>query len=108
MNWNRKLKSVDAVDDTYKLTFSDGIVEAGYDMVVGADGKVRPLVGDIKQYYSSVTLIKHSQSNVTRSSPWLSNYVRSMFDENRAIMTQRNGNDGVKVYVDLTNCGLRR
>lgn len=108
IKWNKKLKSVDAVDDTYNLNFSDGTVEAGYDVVVGADGawsKVRPLVTDIKPHYSSVTLIELSRNNVSRSSPWLSNYVGegscSMFDENRAVMAQRNGNDSVKIYVGL-------
>lgn len=118
--WGKKLQRVDAVDDTYNLNFSDGTVEAGYDMVVGADGawsKVRPLVTDIKPHYSSVTIIEVTRNNVRIASPWLSNYVGegscSMFDENRAVMAQKNGNDSVKVYVGLRkdeswskNCGI--
>lgn len=56
INWNKKLKSVDAVVDTYNLNFSDGTVEDGYDMVIGADvawSKAKPLATDIKPHYSS-------------------------------------------------------
>mmetsp|Transcript_7972 Transcript_7972/g.7905 ORF Transcript_7972/g.7905 Transcript_7972/m.7905 type:complete len:382 (+) Transcript_7972:28-1173(+) len=118
--WGKKLQRVDAVDDTYSLNFSDGTAKAGYDMVVGADGawsKVRPLVTDVKPQYSSVTLIELNCNNVRTASPWLSDYVGEgsccMFDENRTVMAQRNGNNSVKVYVGLRkdvswskNCGI--
>lgn len=108
INWGKKLQRVDVVDDTYNLNFSDGTVEGGYDMVVGADGawsKVRPLVTDIKPHYSSVTIIEVTRNNVRITSPWFSSYVGegicSMFVENRAVMAQKTGNDSVKVYVGL-------
>ncbi|CUM52612.1 unnamed protein product [Debaryomyces tyrocola] len=106
INWSKKLRNIDVVGDKYNLNFSDGTAEAGYDVVVGADGawsKVRPLVTEVKPYYSSVTLIEFWRNNATKTSPWLSDYVGqgscSMYDENRAVMGQRNGDDSIRIYA---------
>lgn len=63
VHWDRKLIRVEVSeghDVKYNLHFADG-VEAGFDLVVGADGawsKVRPLLTDQLLVYSGITIIE--------------------------------------------------
>ncbi|EMC99198.1 hypothetical protein BAUCODRAFT_31532 [Baudoinia panamericana UAMH 10762] len=54
IRWGKKLTKV---DDDLTLHFADGTVEPRFDLVVGADGawsRVRPLVTDVKPYFSGI------------------------------------------------------
>ena len=108
IQWNRKLVGVEPTegpDVKYNLHFADG-VEAGFDLVVGADGawsKVRSLLTDQQPFYSGITVIELKATEVSTKKPWLSNFVGQgscfMFDDGRALVCQRNGNDSIRVYA---------
>ena len=108
IQWNKKLIRVEPTEDLnnkYNLHFADG-VEAGFDLVVGADGawsKVRNLLTDQQPFYSGITVIELQALEVSARRPWLSTFTGQgslfMFDEGRALVCQRNGNDGIRVYA---------
>lgn len=107
IRWGQKLQSVEpAGNNQYDLHFAGGLVEKGFDLVVGADGawsRVRPLLTDAKPFYSGVTLIELWALDVETRKPWLSRYVGAgscfMFDEGRALLCQRNGNGSIRTYA---------
>ena len=122
VQWNRKLLRVETTEDTnikYNLHFADGI-ELGFDLVVGADGgwsKVRPLLTDQLPFYSGITVIELKALEVSTKKPWLSEFTGQgscfMFDEGRALICQRNGNDEIRVYAAvrqpeswIKDCGI--
>ena len=108
IQWDRKLIRVEPTEGPnikYDLHFSDGM-EPGFDLVVGADGawsKVRPLLTDQMPFYSGITVIELKALEVSAKKQWLETFTGSgscfMFDEGRAIVCQRNGNDGIRVYA---------
>ena len=108
IQWNRKLVRVEPIEEPsvrYNLHFADG-VEEGFDLVVGADGawsKVRPLLTDQRPFYSGITLIELNALEVSTKKQWLMNFTGQgscfMFDEGRALVCQRTGNDGIRVYA---------
>ena len=108
IQWGRKLVRV-AVNETsinkYILHFTDGR-EEGFDLVVGADGawsKVRLLLTDQLPVYSGITLLDMKAEEVSTKKQWLQSFTGSgscfMFDEGRALICQRNGNDSIRVYA---------
>jgi 2-polyprenyl-6-methoxyphenol hydroxylase-like FAD-dependent oxidoreductase len=122
IQWNRKLVRVEPTNDPkfgYNLHFTDG-VEVGFDLVVGADGawsKVRPLLTDQVPFYSGISGIELKAVDVSEKKQWLSNFTGNgscfMFDEDRAMVCQRNGNDTIRVYVAvrqpetwIKDCGI--
>jgi 2-polyprenyl-6-methoxyphenol hydroxylase-like FAD-dependent oxidoreductase len=120
IQWGRKLVRVElAARDTYDLHFTDG-VEAGFDLVVGADGawsKVRGLLTDEVPFYSGVTLVELTAAKVSTTKPWLARFAGTgslfMFDEGRGLVCQRSGNDSVRVYAGVrqpetwaADCGI--
>jgi 2-polyprenyl-6-methoxyphenol hydroxylase-like FAD-dependent oxidoreductase len=108
VTWGKKLVSVERStkqEGKYNLHFTDGI-EEGFDVVVGADGawsKVRPFLTDEKPFYSGITGIELWALDVDEKEPWLAEYIGEgslfMFDEGRAIMCQRNGNNSIRTYA---------
>ena len=108
IQWNRKLLRVERAegdDVKYDLHFADG-VEAGFDLVVGADGawsKVRSLLTDQLPFYSGITVIELKATEVSTKRQRLSTFTGQgscfMFDEGRALVCQRNGNDSIRVYA---------
>ncbi|KAI9764320.1 MAG: hypothetical protein M1840_008538 [Geoglossum simile] len=95
--WGKKLLRVEPGEsnNTHNLRFDDG-VEAGFDLVVGADGawsKVRPLITDAKPFYSGVSVVEVWARDVETRNPWLSNYVGV------ALISQRNGNGSICSYA---------
>lgn len=105
--WGKKIQNVSpAGNDLYDLYFTDGI-EKGFDLVIGADGpwsKVRPLLTDIKPFYSGgISMIDLWALDVEERNPWLSNYVGAgtmfMFDEGRALISQRSGGGVIRSYA---------
>ncbi|KAK4545648.1 hypothetical protein LTR36_002601 [Oleoguttula mirabilis] len=110
VQWDRKVSRIEAdpraKTSKYTIYFADGSKEADIELVVGADGawsKVRPLLTDATPFYSGVTGIELWATDVTEKHPWLCEYVGQgscfMFDDGRAIMAQRNGNDSLRVYA---------
>lgn len=107
IQWGRKLVRVEAnanSTDEYTLHFTDGR-EEGFDLVVGADGawsKVRLLLTDQLPIYSGITLLDMKAEEVSTKKQWLQSFTGSgscfMFDEGRALICQRNGNDSIRVY----------
>ena len=122
IQWNRKLIRVEPTEDfnaKYNLHFADS-VEEGFDLVVGADGawsKVRTLLTDQLPFYSGITVIELKATQVSEKKQWLSNFTGQgslfMFDEGRALICQRNGNDSIRVYAAvrqpetwIEDCGI--
>jgi 2-polyprenyl-6-methoxyphenol hydroxylase-like FAD-dependent oxidoreductase len=120
IKWGRKLMCVKPNREKYDLHFDGGVVETGFDLVVGADGawsKVRPLLTDAKPIYSGISMVELQAFEATEKKPWLSKYMGAgslfMFDEGRAIICQRNGNDTIRVYAAvrqpetwIEDCGI--
>ncbi|KAF6224361.1 hypothetical protein HO133_010938 [Letharia lupina] len=108
IQWNKKLirvESAEAPDTEYNLRFADG-VKVGFDLVVGADGtwsRVRTLLTDQLPFYSGISVIELKAMEVSAKKWWLSNLTGQgscfMFDEGRALVCQRNGNDSIRVYA---------
>ena len=122
IQWGRKLVRVEFNEtstDKYTLHFTDGR-EEGFDLVVGADGawsKVRLLLTDQLPIYSGITLLDMKAEEVSVRKQWLESFTGSgscfMFDEGRALICQRNGNDSVRVYAAVrqpetwvNDCGI--
>ena len=122
IHWGRKLVRVEANEihrDKYNLHFTDGR-EEGFDLVVGADGawsKVRPLLTDQLPIYSGITLLDMKAEEVSTKKQWLKHFTGSgscfMFDEGRALICQRNGNDSIRIYAAVrqpetwvNDCGI--
>ncbi|KAI9276488.1 putative monooxygenase [Umbelopsis sp. AD052] len=110
ISWNKKLFRIEPSSGDSKhrfdLHFADGTVEKGFDLVVGADGawsKIRPLLTNEWPFYSGVTAVELWALDVQERHPWLSEYVGSgscfMFDEGRALLCQRNGNNSIRAYA---------
>ena len=122
IQWGRKLVRVEDNEtpiDKYTLHFTDGR-EEGFDLVVGADGawsKVRLLLTDQLPFYSGITLLDMKAEEVSTKKQWLQSFTGSgscfMFDEGRALICQRNGNDSIRVYAAVrqpetwvNDCGI--
>lgn len=110
IQWNKKLLCVEPAETPsikYNLHFADG-VESCFDLVVGADGawsKVRPLLTDQLPFYSGITIIELRAMEVSVKKEWLANFTGQgscfMFDQGRALVCQRNGNDSIRVYAGV-------
>lgn len=108
IRWGKRLLRVEkssATPNKYDLHFADS-VEKDFDLVVGADGawsKVRPLLTDVQPFYSGISVIELWELNVSQRNQWLSEYVGEgscyMFDKDRAVMSQRNGDDSIRTYA---------
>ena len=122
IHWNKKLVRVEPTEGSnskYNLHFADGM-EEGFDLVVGADGawsKVRSLLTNQQPFYSGITVIELTATQVSKTKPWLSSFTGQgslfMFDEGRALICQRNGNDSIRVYAAvrqpetwIQDCGI--
>lgn len=107
MRWGMKLLKVDPrPNDTYDLHFSEGHIETGFDIVVGADGawsKVRPLVTDAKPFYSGISGLDVKLSDANTRNPDLGKRTGGgmclTLGPNKGILAQRNGDGAVRVYA---------
>nr|OQO25366.1 hypothetical protein B0A51_08107 [Rachicladosporium sp. CCFEE 5018] len=110
VRWGSKVVAVSPTpgsgDKKHDVALADGTEETGFDLVIGADGawsKVRPLLTDVKPYYSGITALEGWAEDVYKKHPWLSEYVGAgscyMFDETRAVLAQRQGHGGIRVYA---------
>jgi 2-polyprenyl-6-methoxyphenol hydroxylase-like FAD-dependent oxidoreductase len=109
IQWGKKLLGVqedEKIKGKYNLSFNDGSMEMGIDLLVGADGawsKVRPLLTTEKPFYAGITAIELWALDVDKQNAWLGNFVGQgsmfMFDEGRAIMCQRQGSGAMRSYA---------
>jgi 2-polyprenyl-6-methoxyphenol hydroxylase-like FAD-dependent oxidoreductase len=110
ISWNKKLLRIEpsAIESEhrYDLYFADGAVEKDFDLVVGADGawsKIRPILTNERPFYSGVTAVELWALDAQERHPWLVDYIGSgscfMFDEGRALLCQRNGNNSIRAYA---------
>jgi 2-polyprenyl-6-methoxyphenol hydroxylase-like FAD-dependent oxidoreductase len=120
VKWGKKLREVVPDDKWYDLTFVVGSTEMVFDLVVGADGAwsyVRPLLTAVKPHYSGISTIEMWALDVNEKHPWISKYVGNgscfVFDQDRAIQSQRIGDGSIRTYASLRlaepwvkNCGI--
>ncbi|KAI4148359.1 MAG: hypothetical protein LQ340_005116 [Diploschistes diacapsis] len=99
--WGRRLKSL---GEDFTLTFQDGSTESGFDLVVGADGawsKVRPLLTDVKPFYTGINGIALQIVNAESRAPDLYKMVNKgsvfSFSDGKSIVAQYNGDGSVQV-----------
>jgi 2-polyprenyl-6-methoxyphenol hydroxylase-like FAD-dependent oxidoreductase len=109
IQWGKKL--LGAVEDEktkgkYNISFVDGTIVTGIDLLVGADGawsKVRPLLTTEVPFYAGITAIELWALDAEKQKPWVSNFVGQgsmfMFDEGRAVMCQRQGSGAIRSYA---------
>lgn len=120
--WGKKLRSVEESPSKlgkYDLHFQDSS-EEGFDLVVGADGawsKVRSFLTEQQPFYSGITAIECWATEVDQRHQKLGEFVGAgncfMFDEGRAIQSQRLGDNSIRVYAGvrqpedwLQRCGI--
>lgn len=109
VSWNHKVQQVVKLEDgSIEIQFSNGKKTQEFDLVVGADGawsKVRNAVSSVKPHYSSVTLVEMWAHDVEKSHPVLAKYTGNgsnmMLDLDRCVMTQRCGDDSIRLYACL-------
>ncbi|KAI0528039.1 hypothetical protein F5B22DRAFT_16811 [Xylaria bambusicola] len=110
IQWGRKLSTVKTtaggLKSAYDLHFSDGTVELGFSLVVGADGtwsKVRPLLSDTRPLFSGINGIEVKLPNIDSADPKLSKRVGLgmclTLGSNTSILSQRNGDGSVQSYA---------
>ncbi|KIL61776.1 hypothetical protein M378DRAFT_179974 [Amanita muscaria Koide BX008] len=111
VQYGYKLRGVEPCTDssgkeTYTLDFGRDVKEGPFDVVIGADGassRVRPILTDAKPFYSGITAVELWALEVEKRHPWLASYVGAgncwMFDQDRAVFAQRNGNESIRVYA---------
>jgi 2-polyprenyl-6-methoxyphenol hydroxylase-like FAD-dependent oxidoreductase len=110
IQWGRTFLRAEPVEDNkFDLYFSDGTVEKGYDIVVGADGawsKVRLLLTDIMPSYSGITCLEARIRNAEDRYPELARNVGNgscfRFGEKKALMAQKNGDGSIRTYAMLS------
>ena len=101
VKWNSKLVHV---DDNLDLHFASGAVQNDFDLIVGADGgwsKVRPLLSDVKPFYSGIAGHAFSIPDAKTTQPELYDLVNrgSLFSssDGKSIVAQHMG-DG-SLYI---------
>lgn len=114
ISWARKLKKIEPAASSsgdegakkHDLHFTDGGVEKGFDVVVGAEGawsKVRESLTDQKPFYSGIGGLDLKLSDIDRLNPAVSKRVGAgmclTLGENRGLLAQRNGDGAVRCYA---------
>lgn len=101
VQWSKKLISV-SKDRT--IHFADGTHQTGFDLIVGADGawsKTRPLLTDVKPYYSGVGGHSFYIADAEQTEPELYDLVNRgsvfAFSDSKSIMAQQMGDGGINV-----------
>jgi len=105
--WGKKVVTVEesSSGETFEIAFEDGTTQT-FDLVIGAEGAwsiTRNLITSEKPFYSSITCIELWSLNVLENNPWLADFVGGgsmfMFDQDRAIISQRNSTGGIRTYA---------
>lgn len=102
VRWGCALKSVDE-DGT--LQFEHG-PETGFDLIVGSDGawsKIRPLLSDVRPFYSGIGGFELGIENVIKRYPGIARLVGRgsyfAFSDGKGLQAQRTGNGRVVIYA---------
>ncbi|KAF2260188.1 FAD/NAD(P)-binding domain-containing protein [Lojkania enalia] len=108
IRFNKKLAQIlpsTTPEGKYDLKFSDGMVEGGFDLVVGADGawsRVREFLTDVKPRYSGISALELWIDDV-HGKPWVRDYVGEgslfCFGEGCAVQAQRIGDGSLRCYA---------
>ncbi|KAI0165218.1 monooxygenase [Hypoxylon sp. FL1284] len=113
IKWGHRLSraqpSPDGLSSALTLEFStssDNSSPSTFDLVVGADGawsRVRPLLTDVQPVYAGVGGVEVQIADIDARVPDLARRVGhgtcSAYGDNRAVMSQRNGNGSVRTYA---------
>lgn len=103
IQWGKRVSKV----SVGSIEFENGSSEAGFDLIVGADGawsKVRPLLTHIPPFYSGISGFDIQLKDVDKRHPEISSMVGrgSMFcfgeEDKQAMMFQRNGDGSIRCY----------
>ena len=113
IQWGHKIRSISANSngngkhDVHLETASGARTET-FDLVVGADGawsKVRPLLSDIKPYYSTISCLDTRIRSVDNLHPAISKLVGQglylAFSGKKGMVAQRNGDASIRTYIML-------
>jgi len=107
IKWGHKLISISTSSSSHKhqLAFANGIVIIA-DVVVGADGawsRVRSAITPTQPEYTGVTMVEVQLSDVDARFPKIGKMIGPGslfgFDDNKALMAQRNANSHVRTYI---------
>lgn len=110
IKWNGKVSSIepDHGKNSYTIHFADGSTLEDLTLVVGADGawsKVRPLLTDVKPYYSGICGLDIWTHDVDTKTPHLAKLVGHgnclSFADRNSLMAQRSGDGSIRTYAFL-------
>ncbi|KAG9105186.1 hypothetical protein FRC07_009524 [Ceratobasidium sp. 392] len=110
VNWDHVLTSVEPVaNNKFDLRFKDGKVEAGLDLVVGADGawsRIRPLLTSVAPFYSGVSSLEfHITSPKGAKFDAINELVGQgnafAFSDGKSIQAQRLGTGDIRIYASF-------
>nr|POE80836.1 monooxygenase asqm [Quercus suber] len=100
VKWNHKLFRIDQADLT--MSFAAGQFARGFDLIVGADGawsKVRPLLSDVKPFYSGIAGHTLSIPDAANTTPELYALINRgslfSFSDHKSIMAQQMGDGSI-------------
>lgn len=110
IQWGHRLARVqpssDQTNTAFTLEFASGSPSGAFDLVVGADGawsRVRHLLTDAQPVYSGIGGIEVRITDIDARAPDLARRVGngtcSSYGDNRAVMSQRNGDGSVRTYA---------
>lgn len=112
IRWEHKVISVspDPADPQQQIIKFQDRGSHNCDLVIGADGawsKVRPLLTNVKPFFSGVHWLTLTIPNITERIPEMAKMVGTgtfwALGGTRAILTQRGSFDSVRVYVTIYN-----
>ena len=113
IQWGHKIRSISATRNGHgkhevHLETASGARTETFDLVVGADGawsKVRPLLSDIKPYYSTISCLDMRIRSVDNLHPGISKLVGQgaylAFSDKKGMVAQRNGDGSIRTYIML-------
>ena len=111
--WGHKVRSISPCGDgdgkhEIHLETASGARADTFDLVVGADGawsKVRPLLSDVKPYYSTISCLDTRIRSVDTLQPAISKLVGQgayiALSDKKGIVAQRNGDGSIRTYIML-------
>ncbi|CAE6425275.1 unnamed protein product [Rhizoctonia solani] len=108
IHWGHELDFVQpSHSDLYDLYFKNGKSEAGFALVVGADGahsRVRPRITSVTPFYSGVSIIEFDISNprgdrCNAVNELVGNGSAFAFGDQKCLQAQRLGDGTLRIYV---------
>ena len=108
IKWSCKVTKVESTHELgyYDIHFANREILKGYNLVVGADGawsKVRPLVSEMKPFYSGICGLDIWTHDVDNRKPHLAALIGQgalfSFGDGHALLGQRSGDGTIRVYA---------